>query len=181
MKKVPLLAAIITLAAFAQPPGGPGGPGPMDGMQPPAAAAGAALSSIKAFLGLSDAQIASIQAAKTSALDANRTIMAEIQTKQTALNDLLAKGATDASAVGNAMLEIDALRKQAKANLDKARTQALSFLSADQKTKLKQLEDAEKLRVEIGEAHALLLLTPPATPSGMPGMRMMRLGGAQIF
>ena len=43
------------------------------------------------------------------------------------------------------------------------------FLSADQKTKLKVLEDAEKLRPAIGQAHALELLAPPANAAGPRG------------
>ena len=67
------------------------------------------------------------------------------------------------------LLEIQALEKQTTDNHTKAQTAAVSFLSADQKTKLKALEDSSKLREEIGEAARLNLLAAPAAPPAGTG------------
>jgi len=149
MLKQTLLSLTLMAAAVAQPPGGPG-------------AAAPDFTDIKSHLSLSDAQLASIRQAGDTARAANRTVRQQIAEKQTALNGVITNGSTDAAAIGRAMLEIAALRKMMDSNTTKAREQALSFLSADQKTKLKTLEDAEKLREEIGQAHALELLAAPA-------------------
>ncbi len=150
---LPIFAAAVS---FAQPPAG----GP---------AATPPVTEIKAYLNLSDTQVTSIASAMRASADANRTIAEQLKTKQQTLQTALTNGSTDAPAIGRAMLEIQALRKQLETNHAKAREQALSFLSADQKTKLKALEDAEKLRDEIRQAHALQLLAPPAGVQGPGG------------
>jgi len=151
-----VLSAIFVAVSFAQPPAM--GPGQAPG-QPP-------VSEIKAYLSLTDTQITSITTALRTAADANRTLAEQMRTKQEALQTALTSGSTDAAAIGRAMLEIQAIRKQLEANHTKSLEQAASFLSADQKTKLKALEDAAKLQPVIHEAHALQLLAPPA---GGPG------------
>ncbi len=145
-----ILPVFAVAAAFAQPPSG-----------------APAFTEIKAYLNLSDTQVTSITTANRTAMEANRTAAAQMRTKHEALQAALNSGSTDAAAIGRAMLDIQALRKQLEANHAKVREQALSFLTADQKTKLKVLEEAEKLREEIREAHALQLLAPPANAAGM--------------
>jgi len=162
MLKQTLLSLTLMAAAVAQPPGGPG-------------AAAPEFTDIKSHLSLSDAQLASIRQAGDTARAANRTVRQQIAEKQTALNGVITNGSTDAAAIGRAMLEIAALRKMMDSNTTKAHEQALSFLSADQKTKLKTLEDAEKLREEIGQAHALELLAAPAGTG--PGNFGENIGG----
>lgn len=172
MLKQTLLSLALVTAAMAQPPGGiGGGPGAPD------------FTDIKTHMNLTDAQLASIRQAGDSARTANQTARQQIAQKQTALNTAITNGSTDAAAIGRAMLEIAALRKSMEANFTKAREQALSFLNADQKTKLKALEDAEKLREEIGQAHALQLLAPPES-AGFAGPRNFREnngGGPPLF
>jgi Spy/CpxP family protein refolding chaperone len=153
-----VLPLFVAAVSFAQPPGM--GPGQPNG-QPP-------VTELKAYLNLSDTQITSITTALRNAADANRTVAEQMHTKQEALRTALTNGSTDAAAIGRTVLEIQALRKQLETNHTKARELAVSFLSADQKTKLKALEDAEKLRDEIRQAHALQLLAPPADAPG-PG------------
>ena len=125
---------------------------------------------VKAYLNLTDAQIQQIQAARQQSFDSAKTLQSQIQTKDQALRDLLDKGSTDSAAIGKAMLEINALRKQVKAVMDATQVRAVSFLSADQKTKLKALEDAAKLQPAIGQAAGLGLLQPPQGVPGGPGM-----------
>lgn len=160
MHKKLILSVFAFAAVFAQPPGMGMGPRP---------GAGPAFTEIKAYLNLTDTQLDSIRNANRAAMEANRAAMDQIRQKRQALQTALAGGSTDAAAIGRAMLEIQALHKQVETNQTKAREQALSFLDAGQKTKLKALEDAEKLREEIGEAHALQLLAPPANAQQGPG------------
>lgn len=121
---------------------------------------------LKAFLNLSDTQLTSITTANRTAMESSRTLRTQIDTKQEALRSLLASGSTDASAIGRIMLEIQGLRKQVDSAQANLRAQATSFLTTDQKTKLKTLEDAEKLRDEIREAHSLQLLAPSGEQRG---------------
>jgi Spy/CpxP family protein refolding chaperone len=156
--KTPLALALFAAAvSFAQPPSG-----------------APAFTELKTYLNLSDTQITSITAANSAARTANRTLADQAHTKQQALQTAIANGSNDAAAIGKAVLEIAAIRKQLAAAHTKLREQATSFLSADQKTKLKALEDAEKLRPAIGQAHALELL---AAPTGGPGQRGPGTGG----
>ena len=150
------IAPLAALLVFAQGPGG--GPGPQS------------FTDVKAYLNLTDAQIQQIQAARQQSFDSAKTLQSQIQTKDQALRDLLDKGSTDSAAIGKAMLEINALRKQVKAVMDATQVRAVSFLSADQKTKLKALEDAAKLQPAIGQAAGLGLLQPPQGAPGGPGM-----------
>lgn len=141
MKTKLILTLLTVAAAFAQPP---------------------APTELKAYLNLTDTQITSITTANRAAIDANRALVGQLHTKRQALETSLADGASDAPAIGRAMLEIQSLRKQLDAAMSNVHDQAVSFLTADQKTKLKALDDAAKLRPAIGQAHELHLLAPPA-------------------
>lgn len=155
MKAIRILLPIAAAAiAFAQP-------------QPPAnGPAAPSFDNLKSYLGLSDNTIQTIQQAIQKAGAANQTIVQQIADKHKALDDLLSKGTTDAAAVGKIVLDIEALRKQLNLQNEALTTTVVSFLTADQKTKLKALDDAAKLRPAIEEATMLHLLTPPA---GAPG------------
>ena len=150
---LPIFAAAVS---FSQPPAG----------APPAAPP---VTEIKAYMNLSDTQVTSITSAIRASADANRAVAEQLRPKQQALQTARTNGNADPAAIGRAMLEIQALRNQLETNNTKAREQALSFLSADQKTKLKALEDAENLRDEIRQAHALQLLAQPARGQGPRG------------
>ena len=147
--------------------------------QPPAAAP--AFTELKTYLNLSDTPLTSITAANSAARTANRALADQMHTKQQTLQTAITNGSTDAAAIGKAVLEIAAIRKQLDAAHTKLREQATSFLSADQKTKLKALEDAEKLQPAIGQAHGLELLAQPANAAGRPvsgpGMGGPGMGG----
>ncbi len=168
MKTKMMMAMAVMAAAFAQGPGGPGGPPPFGppGFDPAAIGAPAAptFDAVKAYLGLTDGQITSIQTAQKAAADGAKTLVDQIQTKEKALRDALDKGVTDASVVGKAVLEIESLRKQIESSMKAAHTQFVNLLTADQRTKLAKLDEAARLRAEIGQAGALGLLEPPARP-----------------
>jgi hypothetical protein len=82
----------------------------------------------------------------------------------------MAKGTTDAAAVGRLMLEMAALRKQVEQTQSAVRTQVLAQLTPVQTGKLKTLEEAAKLQPAIHGAAALGLLAPPEGRG--PGMMM---------
>jgi Spy/CpxP family protein refolding chaperone len=176
------LAPLASLLVFAQGPGlGPGrGPGGGPGQQP--------FTDVKAYLNLTDTQIQQIQAARQGSLDSVKTLQTQVQAKDQALRDLLDKGSTDAAAVGKLMLDINALHKQVKTLMDGVQQRAVSFLSADQKAKLKALEDAAKMQPAIGQAAGLGLLQPPqggpgigfGGPRGMPGGMSGRMPGRMM-
>lgn len=170
------LPFVMLSAALAQGPMGPhGGMGP--GFGPMEARVGpGGLDEIKTYLGLTDAQVQNMQQVRQTANQNLRTTFDQIHTTQTSLRDLLDKGTTDAAAVGKLVLQIETLRKQVEQSQSSVRTQVVAQLTAAQATKLKTLEDAEKLEPAIHGAIALGLLAPP---SGSPGVVMF--GGPGMF
>jgi len=124
---------------------------------------------LKAYLNLTDSQIQSIQQVQQQALSSQQTVFTQIRDKHQALRDLLEKGTSDAAAVGKLILDIRALQKQIEQAMTASRSQAVSFLTADQKTKLAALEQAAKLRPAIEQATRLGLLEAPAPGPGVPG------------
>jgi Spy/CpxP family protein refolding chaperone len=123
---------------------------------------------LKTYLNLTDSQITGLRAVQTQLQNAVNSLRTQVQTKQTDLDAKLAAGTTDAAALGRLLLEIQALRKQLDTQSSSFRAQAQNLLTAEQKTKLKALDDAAKLQPAIGQAIGLLLLAPP-TSSTVPG------------
>ncbi|MCX6623049.1 MAG: Spy/CpxP family protein refolding chaperone, partial [Acidobacteria bacterium] len=139
---------------------------PTTGQTQPAPPAPAEL---KAYLNLTDGQIQQLQDLRKQAQDSLQSVETQLQTKEQALKDTLDKGTADAAAVGKIVLEIHALRTQLQKAMDTAHQSALNLLTADQKTKLKTLEDAAKLGDEIEQAGGLGLMTAPGGGPGRPG------------
>lgn len=153
--KTSMLLLAAAAAAFAQPPAG-SMPRTPD------------VSSLKTYLSLTDAQVNTLQQARQSEMTALRSVFEEIQTKETALRNLLNTNTTDAAAVGRLVLDIQTARKKVESTQATYRTQAVNTLTADQKTKLTALDTAMKLRDEIQQAVMLNLLQPEEGPGG-PG------------
>ena len=129
---------------------------------------------LKAAIGITDAQVQQLITIRQQERDAIQPVQQQIAEKQEALRTLLNAGTTDAAAVGQVVLATHALRKQISDVHTRFQTQALQVLTADQKTKLKALEDAMKLQPAIQQAIGLGLLTPANPPEGAgPG----RFGG----
>jgi hypothetical protein len=132
---------------------------------------------LKAYLSLTDVQIQKIQQAGEQARkDADekiKTLQPQIRDKKIALEDLLEKGTTDATAVGKMMLEIQALQKQARQAQEAVRNSQLNVLTAEQKVRFKAIEDAATLPQATRDA-ARLGLVP--RPQGGPAPRMMGPG-----
>jgi hypothetical protein len=112
--------------------------------------------------------------------EALRATYEEMRQKHRTLAEQLQGGSTDAAALGRLLLDIQNLRKVIEDTQKKFQAQALNQLTADQKTKLKGLEDAAKLREAIVQATGLNLLLPPAPVPGAgpvgPGMRLGPMG-----
>jgi len=137
---------------------------------------------IQAYLALTDAQIQALEAIRTAESDQLAAYSEQIQRKQMALQEALQQG-SNAATVGQLLLDIEALRKQMNSLHAQFHGQAVSILTADQKSKLKTLEDAAKLLPAIEQAIGLYLLTPPEGaagpgpgPAGWPGMGPAALG-----
>jgi len=127
---------------------------------------------LKAYLGLTDSQIQTIQQTRQTVLQANAALRDQAAAKQDALRKLLDAGSTDAAAIGRLVLESEALHKQIRTSMTALQTQLVNALTADQKTKLKALEDAAKLAPSIQQANMLGLLQPPADRGAIgPGVR----------
>lgn len=144
-------ALVFTVAAWAQAP-----------RTPPAPA------ELKAYLGLTDAQVQALQQIRQQEMDSLASTRDEIAQKQKSLRDQLQAGSTDAAALGRLLLDIQSLRKKIEDSQKTFRDQAVNQLTADQKTKLKALDDASKLEPTIRQAIGLNLLVPP-TPTVAQG------------
>jgi len=176
-----ILSATAALGlALAQPPGhiavgmGPGGPGGMT-----FAIQGGGVDALKAYLGLTDAQVQSLTSIQQQQQQAVKGVFEQIQTKETSLHDLLDKGGADAATIGKLMLDIDTLRKQAHTAGGASGDEVKALLTADQKTKLAALAEAAQVMPAVHEAMMLGLVAPPAPPNGGPGnaIFMMRTPG----
>lgn len=180
MKMRLILLTAVAAVAFAQGPGMGrwmmGAPGE-DGAGRPTPT----YDSVKAYLNLTDAQITSLEAIQTQARTANQQARADLRTKEQALQTLLKQTSPDPTALGNAMLAVQAARASLQQSDSALVTQAVAVLTADQKTKLQTLAAAQALDPQIHEATMLFLLarpTPPAGAVGPMGMgaRMMGMG-----
>ena len=127
---------------------------------------------LKTYLGLSDTQVSSLNSIQSSVMQSAMSVMQQVQTKQSELEAALEKG-SDAATLGKMLLDIQALKKQVDSARTSARTQALAVLTADQRTKLKPLEDAAKLETQLRQATQLNLVAP--TDNG--GNRMRPFSG----
>lgn len=166
-KLIPL--TLCAAAMFAQ--------GPMRGT-PPATAP----DSLKEAIGLTDAQFQQLIQLRQTQAETNRTTHQQILAKQKELHDLLAGGSAQPAAVGQLVLDREALRKQIESSDTTFQAQALQVLTADQKTKLEALTAAAKLIPAVHAAAGLGLLAPPEGGRGPgfgpgPGMGGMGPGG----
>lgn len=125
---------------------------------------------LKQALNLTGAQITQLEQLQQSARGAAQPLAAQIQTRRQALNQAMQQTAPDPLTVGRLMVEIKGLGEQIRLNGEKFRLQALALLTADQKAKLKTLEDAARLQPAIGQAVMLNLIEPPQGAAGPRGM-----------
>lgn len=122
---------------------------------------------LKQALGLSDDQVTQLVDLRKQEREALRPVFAQMRDKRKAVQDAMQAGGTDAAALGNLLIEMQNLRKQVRDSNLQYRDKALGVLNADQKAKLKALEEAEKLAPAIRQGVGLNLLAPPERPEGM--------------
>lgn len=144
-------------------------------------------SDIQVYLGLTNDQVTQLQQLRRSQVQSVQPIMQQLQAKQQSLRQLLSTPGASAAAVGQIVLDMQALRQQLSQGRQTVNQQALNVLNADQKTKLQTLANAQKLLPDIMQATALGLLAPADAGMGFgfgrgfgpagPGMGGMRGGG----
>ena len=136
--------------------------------QRPGARPEPSLDALKTYLNLTDSQVQGLQQIQQQERQANRTTMETIRQNQANLDSMLQNGA-DATATGKLLVEIQALRGTMSKTHESFSAQAANTLTADQKAKLKALQDAMALMPAIHQASALGLLTPPPGSSRFRG------------
>jgi hypothetical protein len=125
-----------------------------------------AFEEVKQYLGLNDAQVQQLRQIMEQRDKATQDVYKQISDKYVELNRLLESGSTDVNHIGQLMVDIQALRKKVPLPGDAWRQQALAVLTAEQRTKLANLDQALKLSTSAYQAVTLNLLDPPAP--GMP-------------
>lgn len=121
---------------------------------------GPVFTQVKAYLGLTDSQMQSLQSILDSRNQAAQQFYNQINQKYAELNRLLEAGTGTAAQIGQLMLDIRALQKQTPPDTP-YRAQALNVLTADQKNKLPKLSEALQLQPAAGQAGMLLLIEYP--------------------
>ncbi|HZT29997.1 MAG TPA: periplasmic heavy metal sensor [Bryobacteraceae bacterium] len=122
---------------------------------------------VKTYLSLTDAQIQSLQSIRQQESQALSSLRQQIMQKQNTLAQQMQNGSTDATTMGNLLVDIVNLQKQLSQQQSTYHTQAVAVLTTDQQTKLQALQSAASLAPAVRQAEGLLLVTPP---SGGPGM-----------
>ncbi len=151
----PLVIFLLSSASvFAQAMGGPI-PGPnMARYQP-------TYEDVKAALGLSDQQLSDLKKMQQDKMTATQAFYSKMAEKQKELNGLLESNSTDATKIGQLMLDLQQLRKQPPPSGIDIHEKATGILSAEQKHKLAKVEEAQKLRSAVDQALQLALIEPP--------------------
>jgi len=135
---------------------------------------------LKAFLGLTDAQVQQLTELRRSHPEAMKPFAEQLQAKAQALREEMSKTNPDAAKVGQLMVEMKAIREQMRAERVKLNDQAKALLNEAQKAKLAELEKAMELAPAIRQAIGLGLLSGPEGAGAGPGWRgpgMPGLGG----
>jgi Spy/CpxP family protein refolding chaperone len=121
---------------------------------------------VKTTLGLTDDQLAKLRQLQQDKMAATQAFYSKMADKQKELNLLLESGSSDPAKVGQAMLDLQTLRKQPPPGAaGDIHEKALAVLDAGQRAKLEKLEEAQKLRSSVDQALQLALLNPPPPPA----------------
>src|SRR5262249_6581252 len=99
----------------------------------------AAYTELKQYLGLTDAQLQSLQTILESRGQTVKNIYTQISQKNQTLSQLLNSDGGTAAQLGQLLLDIRSLQKQLPLNDAPYKTQAVGVLTADQKNKLPKL------------------------------------------
>jgi Spy/CpxP family protein refolding chaperone len=134
------------------------------------------LDALKSYLNLTDSQVQGLQQIQQQERQANRTTMQTIRQSQANLDSMLQKGGADAATTGKLLMDIQALQGSMSKTHDSFSAQAANTLTADQKAKLKTLQDAMALMPAIHQASALGLLASPQGSGGLNSASRFRGG-----
>jgi hypothetical protein len=168
MKKL-VVVALFLFAALAVAQQMPRRGAMMAGSGPGAAAMPPQPTALKEALVLTDDQVTRLQSMRKEQADANAASFQLIREKQKLLDDTLKAGGGSAAALGQLLLDIDAAKRGIQDIDKKYHTLALAVLTADQTTKLAQLEAALKLQPAAQQAIGLNLIQGIAGPGPGPG------------
>lgn len=135
-------------------------------------------SELKQYLGLTDAQLKTLQSIQQQRQEAAQKVYEQINQKRQALSELLRTNSRDALRIGQLTLEINDLQKQATQPAEPHRSQALAALTQDQRSKLAPLGSALQLGPTAHQAVYLNLLDSPA-PRPMPLRSGLGIVGAE--
>ena len=134
------------------------------------------MDALKTFLNLTDSQVQGLQQIQQQERQANRTTLQTIRQNQANLDSMMQKGGADAATVGRLMVENQTLQSSMSKTRDSFSAQAANTLTADQKAKLKTLQDAVALMPAIHQAMGAGLLAPPQGASGLSSAMRFRGG-----
>jgi Spy/CpxP family protein refolding chaperone len=176
------LAALATASLLAQY-GGPGPQAAHAGAHTPQQQA-AALESLRAYLGLSDAQVLQLQDLSAQSRAAMKATSEKIRANQAALHEMLSSGAApDEAKTGRLVLDSSALRSQLQAARQELAQESTALLTPDQQQKLAALPSMAQAQRQtspgtmpetwpmLHAASQLGLIAPPARGERM-GMGM---------
>jgi Spy/CpxP family protein refolding chaperone len=110
---------------------------------------------------LTDSQRQSLSSMRQQHREAAESSMRDMHAKERALREHVRAGNTDAATLGRLLIDLETSRKQMEASRKQFREQMVGTLSAEQKARLKTLEEARSLASEIHEAERLGLLDRP--------------------
>jgi Spy/CpxP family protein refolding chaperone len=131
---------------------------------------------VKQYLGLTDAQMQSLQTIQDSRSRALQALYEQIGQKNQALYQLVNSDTGTAAQIGQLMLDIRALEKQIPLADGPYKTQSINVLTPEQKAKLPKLVEAASLQPAAGQAGSLLLIDWPQyrilPAGGAPGLGM---------
>ena len=148
--------------------------------QPPADRGPRTPEALKTALNLTDQQVTQMQEIQRQRFEASRDLRQQIQAKQRELREAIQGGASSASALGQLLLDTDALRKQIQDQDSRFRDQLQGVLDAEQKQKLGQLQAAADLMPAVGQARMFGLLERPEESGAGLGFRPGRGGGGMM-
>jgi hypothetical protein len=127
------------------------------------------LTEVKAYLGLSDAQVTQLTDLRKQLREAVAPLASQAADKRKNLADLLSANSTDTATIGQLRQDLSSTRKQMRDLASQYGNNARSVLSADQQAKLQALEEAVKLLPTIRQAQALNLIEGAGPFGGMMG------------
>jgi len=138
-------------------PGPPGPPGPPRHEE------------LQQALGLTEDQIRQLTDLRKQEREELRSVLDQLRSKGKTLHELMQSQSPDPAAAGNLLIDMKKLRDQMRGTNAQYREKAVGLLNADQKAKLKSLEEAAGLAQAVRQGVGLNLLAPPEAPWG-PGL-----------